>query len=57
LSCGTACKLPLAVGLQFVLFASAAAADVELDVVSGLVQLVVWHGSHAAACVPGVIGS
>jgi len=57
LSCGTACKLPLAVGLQFVLFAGAAAADVELDVVSGLVQLVVWHGSHAAACGSRVIGS
>jgi len=57
LSCGTACKLPLAVGVQFVLFAGVAAADVELDVVSGLVQLVVWHGSHAAACVPCAIGS
>jgi len=49
--------LPIAVGVQFVLFAVVAAADVELDVVSGLVQLVVWHGSHAAACVPSAIRS
>jgi len=33
-----------------VLFAGVAAADVELDVVSGLVQLVVWHGMQVAAC-------
>jgi len=49
--------LPLAVGVQFVLFAGVAAADVELDVVSGLVQLVVLHGLHAAACVRRAIGS
>jgi len=57
LSCCTACTLRLAFGVPLVHNGGVAAADVELDVGSGLVQLVVWHSSHAAACVPRAIGS
>ena len=49
--------MPLAVGVQFVLFAGVTAADVQLDVVSGMVQLVVLHGLHVATCVLRAIGS
>jgi len=38
LSCGTACTLPLAWGVQLVLLAGVAVADVELDVAAEVVR-------------------
>ena len=38
--CTTACKLPLAFGVQFALFRGVVAADVELGVVAGAVRFV-----------------
>jgi len=49
LSCGTVCKLRLVFGVQVVLFVDMAVADVEGDVVVGVVRLVVWGGLQAPA--------
>ena len=44
MSCTTACTLLLAWGVQLVLLVGVALADVELDAVAGVVQLVIWDG-------------
>ena len=41
MSCGTACTLPLAWGVQLVLLVGVAVADVELDVVADVMGLIV----------------
>jgi len=57
LSCGTACRSPLAFGVQPVLFVDVAVVGgeldvelvMELDVAAGVVQVVVWDGVQVAA--------
>jgi len=48
LSCGTACKLPLAWGVQLVVLVGVA--------VAGVVRFDVWDGVHVAACVRRAAG-
>ena len=57
MSCGTACRSPLAFGVQPVLFVDVAVVGgeldvelvMELDVAAGVVQVVVWDGVQVAA--------
>ena len=48
MSCKTACTLPLAWGVHFVLLVGRAVADVALDMVAGVVRFVVWDGVFVA---------
>jgi len=48
---GTVCKLRPVFGLQLALFVGVAVADVEVDVVAGVVLFVSWDGVQVAACV------
>jgi len=48
---GTSCKMPLAWGVQFVLLVGVAVADMQPDVVAGVVRFVVWDGVQVASCV------
>ena len=47
---GTVCKLRLVFGLQLVLFVGVAVADVEVDVVAGVVRFVPRDSVQGAAC-------
>jgi len=51
LSHGTVCTLGLVFGVHLVLFVGVAVADVEVDMVAGVVLFVVWDGGQVAAYV------
>jgi len=51
LFCGTVCKLRPVFGVQLVLFVGVAVADVEVDVVAGVVLFVSRDGVPVAPCV------
>ena len=47
--------LRLELGVQPVLLVGVAVADVQPDVVAGVVRFVVWDGVHVAACVESAV--
>jgi len=48
---GMSCKMPLAWGVELVLPVGVAAADVDLDMVAGVVRFVVRDRSKVSSCV------
>ena len=51
MSRGTVCTVGLVVGVHLVPFVCVAVANVEVDMVAGVVLFVVWDGVQVAACV------